>query len=665
MSNDYFNHSNPQARNTLARAETVNATNDEIVAGFDKLPAELALKQDRVTYATDTGAANAYVVTLTHAPASYVAGLRVSMKVANANTGASTVNVNGLGVKSIKRFNGAALAANDLMVGAVVDLRYDGANFILASQHGASETNAAASATAAAASTAAAADSASAAASSATAASGSATAASASQAAAATSATNAASSEAAASASATAAAASEAAASSSASTASTAASSASASATNAASSASTASAQATNAATSATNAASSASAAASSATAASGSATAAAASATAAASAVANTNSIWCGTAGGTDTIALTPSPALGSYGAGITIRFKTAGANTGAVTVNVSGLGAKSLKDASGTALVASAMASGEVIEATYDGTEFRKSGGWARGGIMSAGTSVAGAGFTTGAADAGKNYRCSGTFTVAFAAAATLGNGWCAAIHNASTGTITLDPSGSELINGVDAVALANGQWALVSCDGSALYALLSSAPAVSVATTWNPSDKGGDVTLSNSNRDALMTGYDGVRSVSGRSSGTAYGEITFTASSITNAKPTLGLALGTQGIDNLPNLNGAITYSGYSGVVSRYGSTVQTSSTYGTGSVIGVHADFNLLKCWIAIDGSSINGDPIAKTGGFSLVSGIHYLFAAHADGGSTENCTARINTGQASWSHAPTSGFDLGW
>lgn len=182
MANDFFDSGDYSALTalTLARAESVNSIISAIEAGFDKLPGELPLKQNRVTYAADSGAANAYVVTLTHAPASYTAGLHVAMKATNANTGASTVNVNGLGVKTIKRPDGTDLSSGDIPAGAMVELRYDGTNFQIVSMPNAVISAAAASATAAAASAVAAAASASAASSSASAASVSASAASAS-----------------------------------------------------------------------------------------------------------------------------------------------------------------------------------------------------------------------------------------------------------------------------------------------------------------------------------------------------------------------------------------------------------------------------------------------------------------------------------------------------
>lgn len=129
MTNGYFENTDPLARGTSARAEAVNAIIDSIEAGFDKLPDELRLKQDRITLGTDTGAANAYVVVLPYPPAAYTVGQRVAFIPANGNTGPSTINVNSLGVKAIKRFDGTDLLIGDIPAGAFVELRYDGTDF--------------------------------------------------------------------------------------------------------------------------------------------------------------------------------------------------------------------------------------------------------------------------------------------------------------------------------------------------------------------------------------------------------------------------------------------------------------------------------------------------------------------------------------------------------
>lgn len=270
MTNDYFDTYDELTRGTLARAEDVNAIVDAIIVGFDRLPAKAKIIENRVTYAVDSGAINHYVVTLTGI-AAYTAGLRLSVKTTTANDDASDINLNGIGAKAIKRFDGTALNDGDIPAG-IFEIVYDGTDFRLVSQHGSDATIASAAAVAAAAS-------ASAASSSASAASGSASSASTSASTASTQATNASNSASAASTSASNA-------STSASNASSSASSASTSASNAATSASTATTQASNAATSAstastqaTNASNSASTASTQATNASNSASAAATSA--------------------------------------------------------------------------------------------------------------------------------------------------------------------------------------------------------------------------------------------------------------------------------------------------------------------------------------------------------------------------------------------------
>lgn len=161
MPNEYFELDAPLTRHTLGRAEQVNGIFQSVEAGFDKLADPEVINQGRITYVADTGAADAYVVALPTAPSSYTAGLSLTMKAANSNTGASTVNVNSLGVKSIKRFDGNNLLANDIVAGMLVHIAYDGTNFRIVGVHGSSQTSADASAAAAAASAAAASTSAS------------------------------------------------------------------------------------------------------------------------------------------------------------------------------------------------------------------------------------------------------------------------------------------------------------------------------------------------------------------------------------------------------------------------------------------------------------------------------------------------------------------------
>lgn len=85
----------------------------------------------QIPYAAAAGAANAYTVALSPAMASYAEGVAVAVKMNVSNTGASTININGLGAKSIKDSKGNALTSGKLLAGSIYTMRYNGTNFIL------------------------------------------------------------------------------------------------------------------------------------------------------------------------------------------------------------------------------------------------------------------------------------------------------------------------------------------------------------------------------------------------------------------------------------------------------------------------------------------------------------------------------------------------------
>lgn len=79
--------------------------------------------------------------------------------------------------------------------------------------------------------------------------------------------------------------------------------------------------------------------------------------------------------AGGTvDVITLTPTPAWTSYTAGQMVVFLASGANTGAVTLNVSGLGAVALQKNGSSAMAGGDIpAAGALVIAVYSGSVFK----------------------------------------------------------------------------------------------------------------------------------------------------------------------------------------------------------------------------------------------------------------------------------------------------
>jgi len=110
---------------TIVTADFLNALNKHYHTGMD---------QDghgALPYAADTGTANAYVVTLNPALTQYVIGMPIYFKPVNDNTGVSTVNVNSLGAKTIKKNLVEDLTLGDIRTGDVISVVYDGSNFQL------------------------------------------------------------------------------------------------------------------------------------------------------------------------------------------------------------------------------------------------------------------------------------------------------------------------------------------------------------------------------------------------------------------------------------------------------------------------------------------------------------------------------------------------------
>lgn len=94
-----------------------------------------AIQAQQGNWATDTGAANTYVLTPAPAIASYTDGLIFRFVPANANTGASTLAVSGLAGKAIVMPNGRALVSGDIPTGGLIEVCYSSATdkFVLLS----------------------------------------------------------------------------------------------------------------------------------------------------------------------------------------------------------------------------------------------------------------------------------------------------------------------------------------------------------------------------------------------------------------------------------------------------------------------------------------------------------------------------------------------------
>jgi hypothetical protein len=119
-----FNPPADIAQITLAKSSDVNAVKAATGIAFALLPNETKLQRGTVNFSVDTGTANSYVVTLDASITTYTDGLQVVFRPLNSNTDISTINLNGIGVRSIRLTDSNPIQAGDISAGAIIDVRY-------------------------------------------------------------------------------------------------------------------------------------------------------------------------------------------------------------------------------------------------------------------------------------------------------------------------------------------------------------------------------------------------------------------------------------------------------------------------------------------------------------------------------------------------------------
>lgn len=85
-------------------------------------------------FAVAGGTSNALTLALSPAPLSYSQPLKAKFRASNTNTGATTIDINSLGVKNIQKMSGgslSALTAGDIVSGGIYEIVYDGVQFQL------------------------------------------------------------------------------------------------------------------------------------------------------------------------------------------------------------------------------------------------------------------------------------------------------------------------------------------------------------------------------------------------------------------------------------------------------------------------------------------------------------------------------------------------------
>lgn len=101
----------------------------------------IQIQNSSFIYSITSGSANNYILSVSPAVTSYIAGLKVTPLIHLANTGASTININGVGAVSILTNSGASLFSGDLRVGQEAELFYNGSAFVLLNPTGPSAKN--------------------------------------------------------------------------------------------------------------------------------------------------------------------------------------------------------------------------------------------------------------------------------------------------------------------------------------------------------------------------------------------------------------------------------------------------------------------------------------------------------------------------------------------
>jgi hypothetical protein len=123
----------PAASIENPQREIVNFITDSGIAPSDADLHQLAksVQNGKVNYSADSGPANLILVTVTPAVTALTVGLRFIVKVANANSSAVVVSVNGLAGVPLVHRDGTPMGAYELVVSSMIEIVYDGANFQL------------------------------------------------------------------------------------------------------------------------------------------------------------------------------------------------------------------------------------------------------------------------------------------------------------------------------------------------------------------------------------------------------------------------------------------------------------------------------------------------------------------------------------------------------
>lgn len=115
----------------LNTGTSTGQTNIGNASGAGTLITGKVVTQGAFNYAADNAVNDSYTITLSPAPTAYVTGMYVCFKATNANTTGCSLNVNGLGAKTMVKRVSTTMATGDILAGMLCMCVYDGTNFVL------------------------------------------------------------------------------------------------------------------------------------------------------------------------------------------------------------------------------------------------------------------------------------------------------------------------------------------------------------------------------------------------------------------------------------------------------------------------------------------------------------------------------------------------------
>lgn len=192
--------------------------------------------------------------------------------------------------------------------------------------------------------------------------------------------------------------------------------------------------------------------------------------------------------------------------------------------------------------------------------------------------------ANYTVIASDRGEIIQCTATLELALTAAATLGASFSFVVNNTGSGTVTINPNGTELIDGQATKVIGGNQSAVIYCDGTGFYTVGLSAGGFSNMQVFTSSD-GFTTPASTTKLKVTVVGGGGnggngttspqpvtpIRNRGGGGGGGGYAQAVVPVSASTFYPVTVG---------------GATQTSSFGALISATGGTSGSGSTVGTG-------------------------------------------------------------------------------